>query len=271
MSYTSTGTILDRILARTARDLETRKDAVPVTALERQAAAQPEALRLRERLARPGMAVIAEIKRASPSKGLFPVTVEPAVVAAEYIAGGAAAISVLTDKPHFGGSLGDLAAAAKVARGSREGTPILRKDFVIDQYQIVEARANGADAVLLIVAALDDAALRGLLKTANDLGMDALVEVHDEEEMRRAAAAGASVIGINNRDLRSFTVDLAVSERLAPLAPDDAIVVAESGVFGCAEVRRLARAGAAAVLVGEGLICAVDRAGAVRALRSCAG
>jgi indole-3-glycerol phosphate synthase len=267
MTYAETGTILDAILARTASDLDARKRNAPISALEAVAAEQPPAIRLGERLKGPGVAVIAEIKRASPSRGVFPVTVDPAAVAAEYVAGGAAVISVLTDVPYFQGSLSDMESAASVAHGVDGGVPILRKDFVIDRYQIVEARARGADAVLLIVAALSDAALFELIGSAERWGMDALVEVHDENEMARAVAAGAKVIGINNRDLKTFTVDLAVTERLAPLAPEEAVIVAESGVLGAADVERLQRAGADAVLVGEGLITAPDRAEAVRALR----
>jgi indole-3-glycerol phosphate synthase len=266
MTYAETGTVLDAILARTASDLAMRKVDIPLTDLEVAAEDRAAAIRLRERLSGPGISVIAEIKRASPSRGIFPVTVEPAAVAAEYVAGGAAAISVLTDEPFFQGSLLDMSAAAEVAHAARRGVPILRKDFVIDSYQIVESRARGADAVLLIVAALSDAALAELLSAADQWGMDALVEVHDEEEIGRATAAGATVIGINNRDLKTFTVDLAVTERLAPLAPVGAALVAESGVFGAADVERLQRAGANAVLVGEGLIMAPDRAAAVRAL-----
>jgi indole-3-glycerol phosphate synthase len=212
------------------------------------------------------MSVIAEIKRASPSRGAFPVVVNPREVANDYVAGSAAAISVLTDTPFFQGSLQDLEAAAKVAHGAERPVPVLRKDFIIDSYQIVEARAHGADAILLIVAALDDVALAELLSVARELKMDALVEVHDEREMERAVCAGVKVLGINNRDLKSFTVDLGVTERLAPLAPNNTVVVAESGVFGSAEVKRLQVAGADAVLVGEGLIPASDRSAAVRSL-----
>jgi indole-3-glycerol phosphate synthase len=217
------------------------------------------------------MSVIAEIKRASPSRGIFPVPVDPVSLAAEYVAGGAAAISVLTDAPYFRGSLDDLAAAATVAHGAARPVPVLLKDFVVDPFQIAEARAYGADAILLIVAALDDGTLAFLLAEARRRGMDALVEVHDEREIERAIEIGASVIGINNRDLRTFTVDLAVTERLAPLAPPDAVVVAESGIFDAADVQRLAKAGASAILVGEGLIMAEDRAAAIGALGSCRG
>lgn len=215
------------------------------------------------------MSVIAEIKRASPSRGVFPVEVDPEVVAREYIAGGAAGISVLTDEPFFQGSLHDMETAAAVAHAAEPPVPILRKDFIVDPYQIIEARAWGADAILLIVAALGDGMLAELMETARDWGLEALVEVHDEDEMARASRSGASILGINNRDLKTFSVDLATTERLAPLAPEGAVVVAESGVFGPTEIRRLTAAGADAVLVGEGLITSSDRAEAVRALVTC--
>jgi len=264
--FLATNTYLDRILTRTAADLDLRRRATSLRALDRLAATRPDPLGLRGALAGPGVAVIAEIKRASPSRGAFPVAVEPAKVAVEYIAGGAAALSVLTDEPFFQGSLADLRLAADAVRSSPRPVPILRKDFVIDEYQIVEARAHGADAVLLIVAALDDVQLGVLLDAASKLGLEALVEVHDERELERAVAAGAAVIGINNRDLRTFEMDLGVSERLAPLAPADAVLVGESGVFTRADIERLASVGVDAVLVGESLIVAPDRAAAVRRL-----
>lgn len=268
MSHVVTGTILDRILERTAADVEARTAARPIADLEAIAVDLAPTVSLRDCLARPGVSIIAEIKRASPSRGVFPTVVEPATVAAEYVAGGAAAISVLTDEPFFQGSLADMEQAAHVAHDARRPVAILRKDFVIDPYQIVEARIHGADAVLLIVAALSDATLGELFAVARRWELDALVEVHDEMELARAAALGATIIGINNRDLRSFSVDLGTTERLAPLVPDGAVVVAESGVFGSAEIERLERAGADAVLVGESLITAPDRGAAVRALRT---
>lgn len=268
MTEIQTGTILDAILSRTAADLAARKVAARVSDLETAARSRPAPRSLRSVLAGPEMSVIAEIKRASPSRGPFPISVDPSTVAKEYVAGGAAAISVLTDEPYFRGSLQDLDAATTVAHDQARPVPVLRKDFVVDRYQIVEARAYGADAVLLIVAALDDSTLAGFLAESADWGMDALVEVHDEREMERAAVAGATVIGINNRDLRSFAVDLGVTERLVPFAPDDAVIVAESGVFAASDVKRLQDAGAHAVLVGEGLITASDRAAAVQALLS---
>ena len=266
MTHLQTRTVLDEILARTAADLAERKFTMPISELEAAARSRPTPLSLRAALTGPEMSVIAEIKRASPSRGRFPVAVDPAKVATEYLEGGAAAISVLTDEPFFQGSLGDLDATAEVAQARRRPVPILRKDFVVDTYQITEARAHGADAVLLIVAALEDALLADLVEAAAAAGMDALVEVHDEQEMERAAAVGAKLVGINNRDLRSFLVDLGVSERLAPLASVGAVVVAESGIFGPAEVKRLLDAGTRAVLVGESLVTAPDRAAAVKAL-----
>jgi indole-3-glycerol phosphate synthase len=268
MTHVATGTILDAILSRTVEDLAARKSTTRFAELAARAALQRPPLSLHHALNSPGMSVIAEIKRASPSRGTFPVLVDPSEVANDYIAGGAAAISVLTDGPFFQGSLDDLENASRIAQGVDPPVPVLRKDFVIDQYQVVEARAHGADAILLIVAALDDPVLTELLEAARNWGMDALVEVHDERELERAVRAGVTMIGINNRDLRTFTVDLGVTERLAPRAPKNAVIVSESGVFGSAEVRRLHAAGAHAVLVGEGLITASDRTGAVRSLLS---
>jgi indole-3-glycerol phosphate synthase len=173
---------------------------------------------------------------------------------------------VLTDEPFFHGGLADLVAVAAVAHKTEPAVPVLRKDFIVDPYQIVESRANGADALLLIVAALHDDALRALLRQSRKWGMEALVEVHDAREMERAVAAEARVIGVNNRDLRDFSVDLATTERLALLAPPGSVVVGESGIFDRADVARLQRAGVSAVLVGEGLIVQPDRAEAVRHL-----
>ena len=267
MSHVTTGTILDKILDQTARDVSVRKGRVSVDVLHAQGQGRPNPVSLRDVLAVPGMSVIAEIKRASPSRGVFPVEIDPAVVAGDYIRGGAAAISVLTDEPFFGGSLEDMAQAARVAHAAGRPVAILRKDFLVDPYQVTEAWAYGADAVLLIVAALTDDQMRELLAVVERYGLEALVEVHDESEMARAISLGARNLGINNRDLHTFTVDLATTERLAPLAPEDAVVVGESGVFGPAEIERLWNAGAQAVLVGEGVIVQPDRAEAVRALR----
>jgi indole-3-glycerol phosphate synthase len=263
-----TGTYLDRILARTAVDLEARKRQMPLAELEALAAGRDACLDLRQALSGERVAVISEIKRASPSKGRFPVEIDPLSLAAEYAAGGASAISVLTDEPFFQGSLADMAVAAGVAHAAERRRAILRKDFVLDAYQLLEAKAHGADAVLLIVAALEQSHFLELAAAANELELSTLVEVHDEAEMERAIAAGSRVIGVNNRDLRSFTVDLAVTERLASLCPTEIPLVSESGIFNRADVERVARAGASAILVGEGLIVAKDRAAALAELAS---
>lgn len=196
--------------------------------------------------------VIAEFKRSSPSRGAIRPGAEPADIAARYQAGGAAALSVLTDPGFFAGSLHDLAAARDAT-----GLPVLRKDFIIDPLQIMEARVAGADAVLLIVAALDDDALASLLGSAAELDMDALVEVHDAAEARRALAAGASLVGINNRDLRTFDTDPGVTKRLAPLL-DGCTIVSESGIDDPLVIADLTAAGAHAFLIGEALMTAAD-------------
>lgn len=267
MSHISTGTILDKILDQTAADVAARKARTSVQDLRARGEGRPAPVSLHEVLTAPGMSVIAEIKRASPSRGVFPVEIDPAIVAADYIAGGAVAISVLTDEPFFKGSLEDMERAAQVAHAAGRPVAILRKDFLIDPYQVIEAWAYGADAVLLIVAALTDNQLRELMAVVDGYGLEALVEVHDEEEMTRAIALGARNLGINNRDLHTFKVDLATTERLAPLAPEGTVVIGESGVFGPSDIERLWKAGAQAVLVGEGVIVSPDRADAVRALK----
>jgi len=263
-----TGTYLDRILAQTAIDVEARKQRVPVLELEQLAARRDRCLDLRDALSGERVAVISEIKRASPSKGRFPAEIDPASLAGEYAAGGASAISVLTDEPFFQGSLSDMAAAASVAHAGEPPRAILRKDFVLDTYQLLEAKAHGADAALLIVAALEQSHFLELSAAARDLGLSTLVEVHDEAEMERAIAAESRVIGVNNRDLRSFHVDLAVTERLASLCPPEIPLVSESGIFTRADVERVASAGASAILVGEALIVAPDRAAALAELTS---
>lgn len=262
-----TGTILDAILARTASDLEGRRKRESFADLERRASATVVTGSLKQRISVPGLSVIAEFKRASPSRGRFAVQVEPRTVAVEYAAGGAAAISVLTDEPYFQGSLDDLSEAANVAHAQSPPMAMLRKDFVVDEYQILESRAAGADAILLIVAALDQSTLQRLFGFAREWGLDSLVEVHDEIELARAEEVGATIIGINNRDLRTFLVDLGVTERLAARRSTDALVVSESGIFDRAGVERLERAGVDAILVGESLILADDRVLAIRNLR----
>ncbi|MGB3304965.1 MAG: indole-3-glycerol phosphate synthase TrpC [Thermomicrobiales bacterium] len=261
-----TGTYLDRILAQTAKDLEKRKALISRQALQEKAAAQPRPVDFEASLRRETITVIAEIKRASPSKGTFPVSIVPRDVADAYIAGGAVGISCLTDEPFFKGSLGDLENVSRQGFSANPPVGVLRKDFMIDRYQVDEARAFGASCILLIVAALDDATLADLQAYAREQGMSVLVEIHDEEELRRAVDAGATLIGINNRDLRSFHVDLATTERLAPMLPAGTTIVGESGIFTADDVARLGAAGVHAVLVGESLILQDDRAAATRAL-----
>jgi indole-3-glycerol phosphate synthase len=210
-----------------------------------------------------GVGLIAEVKRRSPSKGDLAPALDPATLAQQYEAGGAACLSVLTDGPHFGGSPADLAAArAAVA------LPVLRKDFTVDEIDVCDARLMGADAVLLIAAALDDAELRDLLGLATDLGLDSLVEIHDETELDRAVAVGATLVGVNQRDLVTFEVDTARAVRMAPQMPAGVIRVAESGITGPADARLLAEAGYHAVLVGEHLVTSGDPAAGVAALRA---
>ena len=264
--FVATGTVLDRILQRTEEDVEARRQAAPLAELERRAIAHGPALSLRAVLASSDVSIIAEVKRASPSRGVFPVEVIPADVARAYIAGGASAISVLTDEPFFQGSLADLDVVAAVAHATTPPVPVLRKDFMIDPYQVTEARAHGADAILLIMAALTDEDVVTLREAARAYGMDALVEVHDEGEMARALDLGADLIGVNNRDLHTFNVDIATTGRLATMVPESVVLVGESGIFTHADIITLGATGARAALVGEGLIVQPDRAAAVRAL-----
>ncbi|MDW7982022.1 MAG: indole-3-glycerol phosphate synthase TrpC [Thermomicrobium sp.] len=263
---TRAGTVLDRIVERTTADLAARRRVVPEAELYQlcadRAAPRSFATALRGRDVR----LIAEVKRASPSRGVFAPDADAVGVAEEYLAAGAAAISVLTDGPFFHGSLDDLRQVSARAHADEPGVPVLRKDFIVDPYQVLEARAWGADAVLLIVAILDRVRLTELLAATWELGLEALVEVHDEQELETALTLGARVIGINNRDLRTFTVDLAVSERLAPQVPPDRIVVGESGIHGRTDVERLAAVGVDAILVGEALMTAADRRSAAAAL-----
>jgi len=209
------------------------------------------------------MAVIAEIKRRSPSKGDLAVDLDPTSLAVEYADGGAACLSVLTDVDHFGGSVDDLVAARRAS-----GLPVLRKDFTVSARDVCDARIMGADCVLLIAAALDDAELRSFLALSREIGIDALVEIHDEPELDRAVAAGADLVGVNQRDLVTFEVDTARAVRMAPLMPDGVVRVAESGITGPADVAVLAAAGYHAVLVGEHLVTSGDPRSAVAALRA---
>jgi len=249
MTADDSASVLDEILAGVREDVEARQRLVPLPRLKelaRAAAAPKDAYTI---LRGAGVGVIAEVKRASPSKGTLAEIPDPAELASEYAAGGARIISVLTEGRWFGGSLDDF-----VAVRAAVDVPLLRKDFVVSSYQVHEARAYGADLVLLIVAALEQNVLTGLLERVESLGMTALVEVHTEDEADRALAAGARVIGVNARNLRTLEVDRSVFERIAPGLPNKIIKVAESGVRGPHDLIRYASAGADAVLVGEGLV-----------------
>jgi indole-3-glycerol phosphate synthase len=258
--------VLERILAETRDVIERRKLTIPREEIEALVAADNPPSngypgRFHEALARPGIGVIAEFKRRSPSAGALREGADPRAIAAAYERGGASALSVLTEGPNFEGSLDDL----RAARASCD-LPILRKDFVVDPYQLYEARLAGADAVLLIVAALDQATFASLHELAPALGLDVLVEVHDSEELARAASVGARLIGVNNRDLRDFTVDVRRTYQLLEEMPAGATVVSESGIAGAEQVAELARRGVAAVLVGETLMRASDPRQALSAL-----
>ncbi len=257
-------TILDEILEHKRGEVAEAKRCSSALQMAERARGCEEALRgFRSALAEgSGPRVIAEIKRRSPSKGVIRADFDAVGCAMSYAEAGAAAISVLTDERYFGGRLEFLPAVRSAVE-----LPLLRKDFVIDPYQIDEARVSGADAVLLIAAALSREELERLRQHAVSLGLDVLVEVHDEDELESALLAGADLVGINNRDLRSFETDLAVTERLAPLVPGKALIVAESGIFSHEEIRRLEGAGVQAFLVGESLMREADVGLALRRLR----
>lgn len=240
---------LDEIVAGVHEQVEARQQHFPFDLIREQAAAAPEVRDAYSVLRRAGVGVIAEIKRASPSAGPLAEIPDAAALATEYAAGGARCLSVLTEPEWFGGSLADLAAVRAAV-----DVPVLRKDFVVSSYQVHEARAYGADLVLLIVAALEQKVLIGLRERIESLGMTALIEVHDEDEADRALEAGARVIGVNARNLRTMEVDRSVFERVAPGLPNHVIKIAESGVRGPHDLIRYASAGADAVLVGEGLV-----------------
>jgi indole-3-glycerol phosphate synthase len=251
---------LERIVALTRSELERRKRAAPATDLEREAAARaPRRGAFGAAARRPGISLIAEHKRRSPSAGAIRDGLALEHVVAAYERGGAAALSVLTEGPSFGGSLDDLRAAR-----SASTLPILRKDFVVDPYQVDEAVVAGADAVLLIVAALAESELRALHGRVRERGLDALVEVHDFRELDQALDAGATLVGINNRDLTTLDVDVQRTFELLPLIPEGTVVVAESGFSRRDQLEQLAEAGVDAVLVGEALMRAADIEAAVR-------
>ncbi len=250
--------VLEALIEGVRSDLAAREAAVPladVKAMARQAAPARLVLPI---LREPGVGVIAEVKRASPSRGALADISDPAALAGLYADGGARAISVLTEQRRFGGSLADLDAVRAAVE-----IPVLRKDFIITPYQVHEARAHGADMVLLIVAALQQPVLHGLLERVESLGMTALVEVHSESEADRALDAGARVIGINARDLKTLTIDREAFSRIAPGLPSGIVTIAESGVRDTADLLAYAGAGADAVLVGEGLVTSGDPRAAV--------
>ena len=253
--------ILDEILAQTRQAVSCARGRVPLAGLEMQVACAPPIRDFAAALGQSGLACIAEFKRRSPSKGWINRDADAAVVARAYQAAGAAAISVLTDGPFFGGSLDDL----RRARAAVD-VPVLRKDFIIDRYQVAEARAAGADAVLLIVSALRQEDLVALLAEARRWGMEALVETHDRQEVERAIAADARVIGVNHRDLRTFKMDMTLATTLRPLVPSGRLLVAESGIRTPGDVSKMHAAGVDAVLVGGSLMCEPDPGSALRAL-----
>ncbi len=269
MTETTSGTILDRIVAATREDLIERQARIPLEKLRAQVATAPKpypfAQALRPNAGAPAR-LIAEVKRASPSKGLIAETFDPVAQARAYAAGGAAAISVLTEPSFFKGSLDhlrDVRAAVDI--------PVLRKDFLVEPYQVYEARAAGADAVLLICALLDDSQLGQMLALTRELGMEALVEAHSADEARRAVAAGASVVGVNSRDLRTFAVDTEIVRHLRPLVPQDRVFVAESGITDALGAAHARAWGADAVLVGEALMRAADPQAKARELATAPG
>lgn len=243
---------LENIVASVRKDLEDRKQAVSLPVLERRAAERGISRKIRTRLGdRPG--IVAEIKRASPSRGWIRRELDPERYAKLYEAAGARAVSVLTERSFFGGTLSDLETVSSATRD----TPVLRKDFLLDEYMLIESRAHGADLVLLIVAVLGSDT-REMVRLANEAGLDPLVEVHTESELDIAAEAGAGIIGINNRDLATFRVDLRTSERLLPRIPAGVLKVVESGIRTSSDLRRLAGLGADLFLIGEALIRSED-------------
>jgi len=253
---------LDKIVAEKLKELEQRQKVVPLPELRKAIMERPTPLDLAAALKGDSLSLIAEIKRASPSRGVIRADLDPVKLASTYAQGGAAAISVLTESRYFGGSQEDLEAI----RRQLPNIPLLRKDFILKTYQIFESCAWGADAVLLIVAILDDAELEELLMLSHALGMQCLVEVHNEEELKRALAHNTKIIGINNRDLDTMAVDLNVTRRLRPLIPPSCLAVSESGIKGQEDIQKLREWGVDAVLIGEALVTASNVAAKIKEL-----
>ncbi|MEA3406917.1 MAG: indole-3-glycerol phosphate synthase TrpC [Chloroflexota bacterium] len=259
--------ILDEIVADVRAALERRKADCPQRRLEERVEGMAPPLDLQAFLRRPGVSIIAEVKRASPSRGALNMGLDPAQLAVTYASAGAQAISVLTEERHFRGQLADLANVRRTLDSSDMARPILRKDFIVDPYQLLEARAWGADAVLLIAAVLEAEMLEALMHWALSLGLTPLVEVHNEVELEAVLPLEPPVIGVNNRNLEDFTVDLATTEKLVPLIQGSSLIVSESGIHEADQMRRLAALGVDAALIGEALVTAADPAAKIRALR----
>ncbi len=248
------GKLLDEIMRWKRQEVPRQKAELPEASLRALVAFTPPPLDFAAALAGPGVSLIAEVKRASPSKGLLCKDFDAVKLALTYAAGGAAAISCLTDAKFFQGQLEFITAIKEAFRQRKITLPVLRKDFIFDPYQVLQARVAGADALLLIMAVLSPAEYRDLLAYTHELGMTALVEVHDEGELARALKESPRVVGVNNRDLRTFTVDLHTTARLRLQIPDEVLLVSESGIGNAEDVRALQKMGADAMLVGEGLV-----------------
>jgi indole-3-glycerol phosphate synthase len=256
--------ILDRIVADNQLELESRKQRLPLAELKKVALRQPPPLDFAAALKGDGLRLIAEVKKASPSRGVIRPDFHPVEIARTYADNGASAISVLTEQKYFQGSI-DYLRDIREALGDKR-PPLLRKDFIHDPYQVYESRAYGADGLLLIVAILTPAELKSLLELSHDLGMKCLVEVHDKSELEVALGSGAGIIGVNNRDLKTFAVDLTVTQHLRPLIPRDKIVVSESGIKDDKDVERLKRWGVNAVLIGESFMASPNIAARMKEL-----